>query len=51
MKTNKLFGGEYVAPAIEVVSTVVEAGFGASFGDAGEAGQRGSVYSYEGEEL
>ena len=38
MKTNKLFGGEYVAPAIEVVSTVVEAGFGASFGEVGRAG-------------
>ena len=38
MKTNKLFGGEYVAPAIEVVSTVVEAGFSGSFGEAGRAG-------------
>ena len=49
MKTNNLIVERYIAPEIEVVSTVVEAGFGASFGDAGEAGQRGIVSVYDDE--
>ncbi|MBO5882307.1 MAG: hypothetical protein J6Q21_03585 [Alistipes sp.] len=43
MKTNKLFGGEYVAPAIEVVSTVVEAGFEGSLGVALTYGDEGAA--------
>lgn len=49
MKTNNLIVERYIAPEMEVVSTVVEAGFTASFGDAGEAGQRGIVSDYDGE--
>lgn len=38
MKTNKLWSEEYTAPTLEVISTTVERGFEASFGDYGEAG-------------
>ena len=38
MKTNKLWSEEYTAPTLEVISTIVERGFEASFGDFGEAG-------------
>lgn len=36
MKTNTLM--EYTTPTLEVISTVVESGFQASFGYEGEAG-------------
>ena len=37
MKTNYLTP-EYITPEVEILSTVVEQGFSASFGDFGEAG-------------
>lgn len=52
MKNNKIWGGEYAAPALEVLDVNVENGFAASleFGDYGMAGQDGAVNEY-GEEL
>ena len=38
MNKQNYFSAEYVAPEVEVISTVVEHGFSASFGDFGEAG-------------
>lgn len=50
MKTNtmtEIMG--YEAPNFDVIETVVEAGFSLSFGDAGEAGQDGDIFDYDGE--
>lgn len=44
MKTNNLM--EYTAPTLEVISTVVEKGFEASFGFEGEAGDNFDTNDY-----
>ena len=38
MKKQFYFSKEYVTPEVEVISTVVEKGFSASFGEVGYAG-------------
>lgn len=49
MKNNKNWGGEYAAPALEILDVNVENGFAASpiYGDEGEAGQNGLINSYD----
>ena len=50
MKTNTMTEIKgYEAPNFDVIETVVEAGFSLSFGDAGEAGQDGDIFDYDGE--
>ena len=50
MKTNTMTEIKgYEAPNFDVVLAVVEAGFSLSFGDAGEAGQDGDIFDYDGE--
>ena len=49
MNKQNYFASEYIAPEVEVISTVVEHGFSLSFGEAGWAGQDGDVEDYEGE--
>ena len=44
MKTNNSM--EYTAPALEVITTLVEQGFSASFGYEGEAGDDFDVNDY-----
>lgn len=47
-KMNNYWGGEYQAPALEVLDVTIENGFAASpaFGEYGEAGQEINEESY-----
>jgi hypothetical protein len=46
MKTNYLTP-EYITPEVEILSTVVEQGFSASFGDFGDFGEAGSGFDID----
>ena len=48
-KMNNYWGGEYQAPALEVLDVTIENGFAASleFGEYGEAGAGYGVNEYE----
>ncbi len=48
-KMNNYWGGEYAAPALEVLDVTIENGFAASpiYGDEGEAGQEINEENYD----